>query len=191
MLFTFLEIFDILLMTAVIAFIFKDTFKVQKKYVDVLDKYMQKASKIDWQDYWFAASVTAPAIIIHEFGHKFVALSFGLTAEFNASYFWLAIAIILKLISFPVLFFVPAYVSISGDATLLQQLLIAFAGPAINLILFLLGFVISKKKKIKHRTLQFWMLTRNINGFLFIFNILPIPGFDGFTVFSSLWHMFF
>jgi Zn-dependent protease len=30
-------------------------------------------------------------------------------------------------------------------------------------------------------------LTRNINLFLFIFNMIPIPGFDGFTVFTGLW----
>ena len=201
-----MEIFDIILMTLVVGYVFMDTFRPAKKAEDVLDRYMKKSrSGFDWRAFWFAAMVTAPAIILHELGHKTVALSFGLTAVFNAAYIWLAIAVVLKLAGSPFIFFVPAYVSISGNATMLPQLLttlaglhamdlaqalIAFAGPGVNLILFLTALIVLKiNGNLSTRAIHFWTLTKRINLFLFVFNIIPIPGFDGFTVFSGLGHV--
>jgi Zn-dependent protease len=187
-----LEIFDIILMTLVVGFVFMNTFKSVKRTdnVDILDKYMSKTSGFDWQSFWFAAMVTAPAIILHELGHKITALSFGLTAVFSAAYIWLGIAVILRLVGSPFIFFVPAYVTIGGNATVVQQILIAFAGPGVNLILFLMALIILKtNKKLSTTAMHFWTMTKSINLFLFVFNIIPIPGFDGFTVFSGLWKL--
>jgi Zn-dependent protease len=189
---TLMEIFDIILMTFVVGFVFMTAFKPVKKIedADILDKYMKKTSGFDWQAFWFAAMVTAPAIILHELGHKITALSFGLTAVFSAAYIWLGIAVVLRLIGSPFIFFVPAYVTIGGNATVLQQTLIAFAGPGVNLIIFLVALIILKtKNKISTKEIHLWTLTKNINLFLFVFNIIPIPGFDGFTVFSGLWKL--
>jgi Zn-dependent protease len=183
-----MEIFDIILMTLVVGFVFMNTFKPVKKTEDILERYMRKRSGFDWHSFWFAAMVTAPAIILHELGHKIVALSFGLSAEFNAAYIWLGVAVFLKLIGSSFIFFVPAYVSISGNATHAQQAIIAFAGPCVNLIIFLLALIILKtSKNLDMKTIQFWQLTKSISLFLFIFNMIPIPGFDGFTVFKNLW----
>jgi Zn-dependent protease len=189
---TIQEIFDIILMTFVVGFVFMTSFKpIKKATEDVLDRYMKKTSFFDWQAFWFAAMVTAPAIILHELGHKITALSFGLTAVFNAAYIWLAIAVVLRLIGSPFIFFVPAYISISGHPTTLQTILIAFAGPGVNLLLFLIAFIVLKTKKdLGVRAVQFWSLTKSINIFLFVFNMIPIPGFDGFQVFSGLWKLF-
>jgi len=184
-----IEIFDIILMTFVVGFVFMGIFKPQKKVVhDALEKYLKKGKGFDWHSFWFAAMVTAPAIILHELGHKITALSFGLSAEFNAAYIWLGIAIILRLIGSSFIFFVPAYVSISGNATQSQLAITAFAGPAVNLIIFLIAFIVIKNsQKMSMKSVQFWQLTKSISLFLFIFNMIPIPGFDGFTVFKSLW----
>jgi Zn-dependent protease len=184
------EIFDIILMTLVVGFVFKDAFKPMKKSmdVDILDKYMRKRPGFDWHAFWFAAMVTAPAIILHELSHKIVALSFGLSAVFNAAYGWLAVAIVLKLIGSQFIFFVPAYISINGNATVAQQTIISFAGPGINLLLFLIALILLKTHKhLNTKTAHFWTLTKSINLFLFIFNMIPIPGFDGFKVFKGLW----
>jgi Zn-dependent protease len=180
-----LEIFDMLLMIAVIGFIFMNTFKSPVKEGD-LSRYLKK-SRFNWDDFWFAAMVTAPAIILHEMGHKITALSFGLNAEFHAAYIWLIAAIVLKLVNFPFIFFVPAYVTISGNANIIQQTIVAFAGPGVNLLLFIIALIVIKTQTLKGIRLHFWILTKNINLFLLIFNLLPIPGFDGFTVFSGLW----
>jgi Zn-dependent protease len=39
----------------------------------------------------------------------------------------------------------------------------------------------------EHR--DFWHMSRKLNGFLFIFNMLPLPGVDGFKVYTSLFQL--
>lgn len=185
-----IEIFDMLLMIGVVGFIFMDAFTAPtplQKEGDELAKYLKRKSSFNWNNFWFAAMVTAPAIILHELGHKITALSFGSTAIFNAAYIWLGVAVILKLVKFPFIFFVPAYVRITGALTASQSAWIAFAGPGVNLLLFIISWIVVKTQKLKNQKLHFWVLTKNINLFLLIFNLIPIPGFDGFTVFSNLW----
>jgi Zn-dependent protease len=198
MVFSGREIFDIVLMTLVIGFIFKDAFPRRPK-VEVIppEGYdpLKNMRRFKWDDFWFAVAVVAPSIILHEFGHKFSALSFGLSAEFHAAYTWLAVGLILKLISFGFMFFVPAYVSIAGMGTPLEYAIIAFAGPLINLVLWLGSAALLKSKRLKrkmhHDVYHVLFLTSKINMFLFIFNMLPIPGFDGWGFFSNLFELLF
>ena len=184
---SFAEVVDIIIMTLAIGFIFKDIFKPRRK-VEVITPgyYLKQLKGSGWTDFWYAAAIVAPSIILHEFGHKFVAVANGMTASFHASYWGLGLGIFLKLISAGFLFFVPAYVSISGQGTSLQLSSIAFAGPAVNLILWLGGLLLIKKVKLKKDAFRFVFLVSRINMFLFIFNMLPIPGFDGFKVYAGL-----
>lgn len=131
--------------------------------------------------------ITAPAIILHELGHKFVAMAFGLGATFHAAYNWLLFAVFLRLVHFPFLFFVPAYVSITGTTTPASMALIAFAGPAINLVIWGMARLIYQFVYIENpiADLSFKIIMK-INLFLFILNMLPIPGFDGWKVYSGL-----
>jgi Zn-dependent protease len=195
---TLIEIFDMFVTIALVGFLFMDAFKAPKaeKKGDELSRYLNKKSRFsnfNWNDFWFAAMVTAPAILLHELGHKIVALSFGYQATFHAFYansttlFLGLFAIAMKLLNFGLIFLVPGFVSITGVGGPLQSGLIAFAGPGVNLLLFLIALFIVKTQKLKEKGAHFWVLTKNINLFLFIFNMLPIPGFDGFTVWSSLW----
>jgi len=133
-----------------------------------------------------AAIISAPGIILHELGHKFVALGYGLDATFQIPIFWLGIGVVLSLMNAPFLFFVPAYVAIGAGATPLQHALIAFAGPAMNLLIYLTARLVLWKMPLSHRAVVLWTLTRKINGFLFVFNLIPIPPFDGFSVLSGL-----
>jgi len=177
--FTLKELFDVLIMTVVVGYIFMDMFRSQQFGFD------KKA-------FLFACLVTGPALILHELGHKFVALGFGLDATFHAAYFWLIFGIVLKMLRFGFIFFVPAYVSIgNGAVTPLASALIAFAGPGINLALFLLAWALLKQKKMKKSTFIFLQVTKQINLFLFIFNMLPIPPFDGFKVYQGLFQTLF
>ncbi len=187
-LFTFGELFDIVAMSLIIGFIFSDFFS------DYYHKFKGYAERFptygfDWSSFWFATLLVAPTIILHEFGHKFVALSFGLHATFHAAYVWLLLAVVLKLVGSPFLFFVPAFVSIAGVSTPLQSALIAFAGPGTNLLLYLISKIFIKSSSKK--ALPYWLLFSKINLFFFIFNMLPIPGFDGFTVYLNLFRMLF
>ena len=148
------------------------------------------------QRLWFAAAVVAPAIIFHELGHKLVAMGYGLPATFHAAYSWLALGIVLKLLNFGFIFFVPAFVSFPATVTPLQSSLIAFAGPGVNLVLWLSALALlryprmARRIGIRERHLPILALTGRINMFLFIFNMLPLPFFDGAKVFSGLLSLF-
>ena len=69
-----------------------------------------------------------------------------------------------------------------------QQALIALAGPLTNLLLcllFALLLVIAKTAGASLMVADFLFIGGAVNGVLFIFNILPIPMLDGFSVVSA------
>jgi len=150
----------------------------------------------DWQAFKFAVVVTAPALILHELFHKFAGLYYGLSASFNAAYFFLGIGVALKLMRFPFIFFVPAYVSIACKSascilTPSSSALIAFAGPFANLLLFAGAWALLKYGNLSHKWKAIAHITKQINLILLVLNLLPIPGFDGFKVYTGLWQAFF
>src|SRR3989338_6916891 len=180
------EIIDLAIMILAVGFIFKDYVapRVVSANYDPLAQFRQKAKFFD-ENLKTSIMVTAPAIALHELGHKIAAMSYGLDATFHAAYNWLAIGVVLKLLNFPFLFFVPGYVSYSGFVSHIGQALIAFAGPAVNLGLFLFAYYMLKNRRLKEYTPHL-VLTKHINLFLFIFNMLPFGFFDGAQVFGSL-----
>src|SRR3989344_1972062 len=188
MIFTPKEIVDAILMSLGVGFIFKDIIgqHLPKKEYDPLE-----VQGIDWKSFWITVAITAPAVVMHELAHKITALIYGLTATFHAAYPWLAIGIILKLFNAPFIFFVPGYVSISGYASPLTHSLVAFAGPFLNLVLWLSAYALYKFKIVrKKKYVPILILTSKVNMFLFIFNMLPLPIFDGWTVYSGIFKAF-
>lgn len=176
------ELIDILLMTAIVGYIFMDHFKA---YLAKPVEVVYPLRRFDWESFKLACMITAPAIILHELSHKFAALYFGLSATFHAAYSWLFLGVILKLLG-GFIFFVPGYVSISSS-TGLQSAITASAGPLMNLMLFLAStLILTYKKQLKHTTFVVLTLTKKINLFLFVFNMIPISGFDGATVIGGL-----
>ena len=186
MIFTLQELIDVIVMTVFVGYIFKDSFPKAKIEYDPLLEY----SSSHYKDLWRAALITAPGIILHELAHKLVALFFGLSATFHAAYGWLGIGLLLRLLNTGFVFFVPGYVSIAGGASVFDHVLIAFAGPFLNLVLWGCCAVLLRFNLLNQHTTTLLMV-RHINLFLFIFNILPIPGFDGYTVWSGLFSMIF
>jgi len=178
-------------MIAVIGFIFKDYVKIKStKTYEPLDEFRNKKRFIP-DGFRNAVIVTAPAIALHELGHKVAALSFGLEATFHAAYTWLGIGLVLKLLGSPFLFFVPGFVSYSGAGVEpLARSFIAFAGPLINLLLFLFATMAIKQNLFDKKYFALLHLTKQINLFLFIFNMLPFGFFDGAQVFRSLMQVF-
>ena len=181
------EIFDIIAMSLIVGYIFSDFLsKFAHRSYDNYDPLAPK-SRFDFTSLKFAVLATAPAIILHELGHKFVAIGFGLEATFNAAYFWLFIGLMMKMMGTGFIFFVPAYVSIGGVAIApLHYSIVAFAGPAVNLFLWLITAFMLKNNMASKKYIPLLYITKRINMFLFIFNMLPIPGFDGSKVFSGL-----
>lgn len=191
---TIWEIIDMIIMSLAVGYIFKDMFPREMKhsYEDYFAEYKSEKRFIDLNDFKFAILVVAPAIILHEFGHKIAAIAFGLYATFNAAYLWLLIGVALKAFGSPILFFVPAYVAHSATAFPWQSSIIAFAGPFVNLVLWLGSWLILKKaKKLNHTTQTALLFTKRINMFLFLFNMIPIPPFDGGQVLMGLIGTFF
>jgi Zn-dependent protease len=178
MFFTLAEFIDLILMTVGVGFIFMDFFTIPR------------VVKFDWRALGWACLVTAPAVILHELAHKFTAMAFGVDATFHAAYLFLALGIVLKLVRSPFIFFVPGYVTIPAALPLLPMALTAFAGPALNGILYLLAVFVMENKRMQKTGRLFWMFTRRINGLLFVMNMLPLPGFDGLKVYQALFGLF-
>lgn len=186
---TLSEIIDLIAMTFFVGYIFSGIIPLRRENYDPLAHYKKR---FDFEGLKFAVMATAPAIIVHEMAHKFVALGFGLDAVFYAFYrssFTLMLGIftiISKLTGFGFMFFVPGFVGISGRGTPLEYALAALAGPLVNLVLWLGARYLLKIRKYRKKHYLLLILTQRINMFLFIFNILPIPGFDGYNVFRGL-----
>ena len=202
--FSLAEISDMIIMTVAIGYIFGDILpKLEKPRVigavshddDPIEKYNQhfKVPGLDWRGFKFAVLVVGLAILLHEMGHKFMAMGFGLNATFHANIPFLVLGVVIKLLGFPFFFIAPAYVSYPGSATILQNTLIAFAGPFVHLLLFAIASllistnILSKKTKKKYLVVLF--MVKKINLILFGFNMIPIPGFDGAKVFGGILSM--
>lgn len=228
MLLTLIEIRDILAITIIVGVIFSDFFKklIFDFYTDFEKLY---TPNFQYKLILYSAAVIAPAIILHEFGHKFTAMAFGMSATFNAAYGWLFFALVMKLIGFNFIIFVPAYVSWGPTSIATKNFLIAnpiigsiiaLSGPFVNILLYFgakyyLDNIYFEKKKIKARRperfnykniffkenqdhfnqtskknidLKYVLISffMRINLFLAIFNLIPIPGFDGFHVISGI-----
>ena len=193
MIFNLSELIDMVIMSAYLGFIFSDMLPRHRENYDPLKHYSKKH---DWSSFKYAIYATAPAVIFHELAHKFVAMGFGLDAVFMAFYrdtFTLSLAafsVLAKFTGFGFIFFVPGFVSISGTGTALEFSLTAVAGPLFNLVLWLAAYFVLKSKKYSKKHFLFWTLTKKINMLLFIFNILPIPGFDGYKFLMCLLSLF-
>ncbi|MBI2139861.1 M50 family metallopeptidase [Candidatus Woesearchaeota archaeon] len=184
---TLREILDIIIMVFAIGYIFSDMFKRKpEEDYDPL-KFYQKSPW--WENIKHAALIAAPAVVLHELAHKFAAMSFGAAATLHAPYSWYAIVIFLKMINFPLLFFVGGFVT-HTPLPPLPSAIVALAGPLINLMLWLGSKACIRYKLVDRRYWPILMPLGRINLFLFVFNILPLPGFDGSNFLLSLWQAF-
>ena len=177
------EFFRIVVMTLALGYIFSGFMPLKRK--NILDYYRKSRFSIDWEEMKFAIIVTAPAVVLHELGHKFVAMAMGYSAEFFTSYLGLALGVFLKVVGSPFIIFIPGYVSI-GDAPVLASGIIALAGPMVNLLLWVIATIMAKTMVLKRKTTMIMMLTKRSNGILFIFNMIPLGLFDGGKVLGAI-----
>ncbi|MDP2908539.1 MAG: hypothetical protein Q8N77_01905 [Nanoarchaeota archaeon] len=184
---SFMEFFRLIVMTLALGYIFS-AFMPQQLFGQrgVYHLLRAQAQGFDWDALKYAAIITAPAVVLHELSHKFVALAFGLNAEFFASYWGLGLGVFLKMVGAPFIIFVPGYVNIPYDTNILISGMIALAGPLINLFLWLGSGLYIRFFKLNRKQMILAYLTKRINMFLFIFNMLPFGFFDGAKVFKAL-----
>ncbi len=125
--------------------------------------------------YFILATIAfGPAFIIHELAHKFVARHYGCWAEFRADPAGLKTGVAIAFfIGF--LFMAPGAVMVAGNVNRRKNGMIALAGPASNLILWLLAlplFIFYGDFVIVY----LWMAANSILG---AFNMLPFGPLDG------------
>ncbi|MBW2992362.1 M50 family metallopeptidase [Candidatus Woesearchaeota archaeon] len=188
---TISEIIDIIAMSFFIGYIFKDMFhRVPKpQHYDEYDPLKYHKETKFWDDLKHSVMIAAPAIVLHEFAHKFVAMGFGATATLHAPYFLYIIVLILRLLKFPFIFFVGGYVAHSPLPPF-ESAMVSIAGPLINLVLYLLCIGAVRYKWAHSKYFPMLAMSGKLNLFLCIFNMLPFPGFDGQHFFAGMWQAF-
>ncbi|MBS3174502.1 hypothetical protein J4440_01345 [Candidatus Woesearchaeota archaeon] len=179
MVFSIIEILNIILATLIVGYIFTGIVKIKKDNILSLKRF-------DWDEFRFSLLVSAPGVILHELAHKFIAIGFGLHSFFQVWPLGLAIGVILKLLGSGFILLAPGYVTTIG-ATPLESSLVALSGPILNLLLFLIAkLFVDYKKNMGRKQALFWLYTKEVNKWLFIFNILPIPPLDGYKAYGYL-----
>ena len=118
--------------------------------------------------------------LLHELGHKVVAIHYDQQATFHADYGMLGIAIVAALAGW--LFAAPGAVRHRGRITPRENGLIALAGPAVNLLLAVLFVVLATLGT--GRLAGVARLGVVVNLLLAGFNMLPVGPLDGRTVLS-------
>ncbi len=153
--------------------------------------------------YFFAMALLVMfSISFHEFCHAWVALREGDPTAADAGHLTLNPLKQMGLVSL----FMFAIVGIAWGQVPVNphnfrrrysDVLVSFAGPAANLILvavfaMLTAALVAFGNESEQLEFSANMLWRGsvINVVLFIFNLLPVPGFDGWNVFSGLFPRF-
>ena len=122
----------------------------------------------------------APAFLLHEFAHKFVARYYGCWAEFRADPGGLRFGLILAAI-LGIVFMAPGAVLVAGNASRSQFGKIAVAGPVSNMALWAIGYFcwlilgplgFDPLDMILH----YWLWG---NSILCAFNMIPLGPLDG------------
>lgn len=126
------------------------------------------------------------SFMIHEFAHKFTAQRYGMYAHFRMTvqgYYLSAVAIL-----FAIPIFGTGVMAVGGAKDIDDYAKSTVAGPLSNLVVAGLLFIIAEIVVIVSGSLSlpvefiiyYGML---LNSFLGLFNMIPIPGFDGSTIF--------
>ncbi len=127
----------------------------------------------------FAVILTA-SFLAHEIAHKVTAQKRGLWAEFRLT-MWGAVVTLISVISPLFKIISPGAMMVSGSASLKETGEISLAGPAVNIIasaaLFASAFILSPLSEVL-------LLAAFLNGFMAVFNLIPIGILDGFKIFN-------
>lgn len=120
--------------------------------------------------------------ILHELAHKYVAIHYGAHAEFRMWPAGLVIALALAFVA-GIVFAAPGAVYVMGNVSTKKNAIISIAGPITNVILaglFVLLTVIASDPILKIA----FLLATQVNLWLALFNMIPLPPLDGSKVFT-------
>jgi Zn-dependent protease len=120
--------------------------------------------------------------LLHEIGHKVMAVRYGNIAAFRAEYNMLFLAIMSAFLGF--IFAAPGAVHHRGRLTDRQHGLVALAGPAVNLVLAVVFVPVWILSGLAGVDVVGMLGARGlaVNLFLAAFNMIPIGALDGKTI---------
>lgn len=128
----------------------------------------------------FAALTVGVGFVFHELAHKFVAQYYKHYAEFRSFDFMLLLAVIMSLGGF--IFAAPGAVMIDNHIDRVENGKISAAGIVASLIAALFFFLVGLASSgVIAQVAQYGVV---INSWLALFNLIPIPPFDGSKVFA-------
>lgn len=143
---------------------------------------------------WFFIStlIVVFSICLHEFCHAFAAWKMGDPTAADAGHLTLNPLKQMGLVSLLMLFIIgiawgAVPVNPQNIRSRWRALLISVAGPLANLFLFAAGWIsfgiaMNHSSAVKPIVLEVTLFLGLINGVLFLFNMLPVPGLDGWAV---------
>ncbi|AAY79852.1 M50 family peptidase [Sulfolobus acidocaldarius] len=136
------------------------------------------------------------AIVPHEIAHRQIARRYGSYSRFALSFTGFLITLLVNLISAfgisPFVIFASGYTLILGRFGVPTQEVegkISFGGPAVNLAVSIVSFIIAGFTS-NPLVYIFFAELYSFNAWVAFFNLLPIPPLDGFKVFrwnKTLW----
>jgi Zn-dependent protease len=141
----------------------------------------------------FGVILTA-SFLAHELAHKVTAQRRGLWAEFRLT-IWGAVLTLISVISPVFKIIAPGAVVVSGSSNGQEMGRISLAGPVTNIFLsaVLLGFAFVSGV-FASQFHEILLLAALLNGFMAVFNLVPIGILDGFKIFNwdkKIWGVVF
>jgi len=137
------------------------------------------------------AIILATSFFIHEIAHKVTAQKRGLWAEFRLTTWGALLTFVFMVLPTPFKLISPGAVMISGSARSDDIGKISIAGPITNIIL---SGALLFAALIPSSIFPILLLGALINGYIALFNLIPIGILDGFKIFSwdkKIWTLAF
>ncbi|HEY9723082.1 MAG TPA: site-2 protease family protein [Oscillatoriaceae cyanobacterium] len=141
---------------------------------------------LDWHKLFVLMPLFIVSITLHEWGHAAMANALGDDTPRRAGRLTLNPIAHLDLYGTLVLFFFgfgwakPVPVSLHHTKNpRLANVLVSFAGPAMNLLQMAVGVVALRSLTLSYGAQSWFLDFAILNAILFVFNLLPIPPLDG------------
>jgi Zn-dependent protease len=128
--------------------------------------------------FFVAALTVGTGFVAHELGHKFVAQHYGCFAEFRAYNNMLLAALIMSFFGF--IFAAPGAVMIMGNIDRIRNGRISAAGPFMSLSIASIFLILAFAAPLR----VIWIYGFIINSWIALFNLIPVPPFDGGKIYK-------
>lgn len=165
---------------AIALFVMSVSFMILYRHGQIMDYLDYHMDSLKWIGlFGLCVALVFCSFILHEFGHKFSAQYYGMESEFQLFPMGMLLTLATSFLGF--LFAAPGAVVIYGRPTKKMKGVISAAGPIVNIVLAAVGIWGCLQFNYSVYVLVFLMLA-TLNGFLALFNMLPIPPMDGSNI---------